>query len=172
MTPPVFVAASGSVTVTLHNRFLASVDDQAWLSLLAGYPMTTDERLALVETRREGSVTRRRLRRLLPGSDADALIAGALAKGLLARIGRGGGTRYVLSDEVVLRAGSQGMEARLRRRQTLLDEIRQRGSLSTVEGAELIGESMAATRRLLNELASAGLARAVGATRARRYFPA
>ena len=172
MTPPVFAAASGSVTVTLHNRFLVSVDDQAWLSLLAGYPMTTDERLALVATRREGSVTRRRLRLLLPEAAVDALIAGALAKGLFARIGRGGGTRYVLSDEVVLRAGSQGMEARLRRRQTLLDEIRQRGSLSTVEGAELIGENMAATRRLLNELAGAGLARAVGATRARRYFPA
>ena len=172
MTPPVFAATSDSVTVTLHNRFLVSVDDQAWLSLLGAYPMTADERLALVEARREGSVTRRRLRRLMPDSGIDRLIAGMLAKGLLVRVGRRGGARYMLSDEVVLRAGSEGLEARQRRRQLLLDEIGRRGSLSTAEGAELIGEHMAATRRLLNELAAAGQARAAGATRARRYYPA
>ncbi len=170
MTPPDIQATPSSVTVTLRNRFLVSAADQAWMALLADYPMTTDERFALVEARNNGSITRRRLRELLPEADAGEVLAGAVAKGLLVRIGRGGGTRYVLSDEVVLRAGSEGMEAQRRRRQTLLDEISRRGSLSTAEGARLLDEDMAAVRRLLNELARAGLVRAEGNTRARRYY--
>ncbi len=171
MTPPDITATSSSVTVTLRNRFLVSVEDQAWIALLAGYSMTTDERFALVKTRNRGSITRRRLREMLPESDAGDVLAGAVAKGLLVRTGRGGGTRYVLSDEVVLRAGSEGMEAQRRRRQTLLDEIGRRGSLSTSEGARLLDEDTAAVRQFLNELASAGLVRAEGNTRARRYYP-
>ena len=171
MTPPDIQATSSSVTVTLRNRFLVSAADQAWIALLADYPMTTDERFALVEARNSGSITRRRLRELLPEADAGEVLAGAVAKGLLVRIGRGGGTRYVLSDEVVLRAGSEGMEAQRRRRQTLLDEIARRGSLSTAEGARLLDEDMAFVRRLLNELVRAGLVRAEGNTRARRYYP-
>ena len=171
MTPPDITATSSSVTVTLRNRFLVSVEDQAWIALLADYSMTRDERLALVEARNRGSITRRRLREMLPESDAGDVLAGAVAKGLLVRTGRGGGTRYVLSDEVVLRAGSEGMEAQRRRRQTLLDEIGRRGSLSTSEGARLLDEDTAAVRQFLNELASAGLVRAEGNTRARRYYP-
>ena len=171
MTPPDIQATSSSVTVTLRNRFLVSVEDQAWIALLADYSMTTDERFALVETRNRGSITRRRLREMLPESDAGDVLVGAVAKGLLVRTERGGGTRYVLSDEVVLRAGSEGMEAQRRRRQTLLDEIGRRGSLSTSEGARLLDEDMSVVRQLLNELASAGLVRAEGNTRARRYYP-
>ena len=169
MTPPDITATSGSVTVTLYNRILVSIDDQAWMALLADFPMTRDERLALVETRRRGTMTRRRLRELLPESDPGELLASAVAKGLLVRTGRGGGTHYVLSPEVVLRAGSEGMEAQRRRRQALLNEIERRGSLSTVEGARLLGEDRTAIRALLNELAAAGLVRAAGNTRARRY---
>ncbi len=172
MMPPVFTATPSSVTVTLHNRFLVAVDDQVWLALLGGYPMTTHERRALVEARHGGAVTRRQLRELMPESDIDALLKGAVAKGLLVRVGRAGGTRYVLSDEVVLRVGSQGMEAQQRRRQMLLDEIARRGSISTAEGATLLEEDVAAVRQLLNELTTAGFVRADGATRARRYYPA
>ena len=169
MTPPDINAASGSVTVTLYNRILVSIDDQAWMALLADFPMTRDERLALVETRRRGTITRRRLRELLPESDPGDILAGAVAKGLLVRTGRRGGTRYELSHEVVLRAGSEGMEARRRRMQTLLNEIDRRGSLSTVEGAQLLDEDRTTIRMLLNELARAGRVRAAGNTRARRY---
>ena len=58
-----------------------------------------------------------------------------------------------------------------RQQQLLLDEIGRRGSLSTVEGAELIGEQIGMVRNLLNDLVRAGLARAEGRTRARRYYP-
>ncbi|MXZ68247.1 MAG: hypothetical protein F4Z17_04500 [Acidimicrobiia bacterium] len=171
MERPVFSANPDSVTVTLRSRALVGVEDQVWLQLFADHSMTVEERLALVTARSEGAVTPRRLRALRAGTDASAVLAGAVAKGLLTRVGVRGGARYVLSDEVVLRAGTTGIQARSRQQQLLLDEIGRRGSLSTVEGAELVGEQLGVVRNLLNDLVQAGLARAEGRTRARRYYP-
>ena len=81
-----------------------------------------------------------------------------------------GGSRYELSPEVVLRAGSSGIAARSRVKQTLLEEMQRRGGISTAEGVELLGEPAAAVRSLLNGLVEEGLARAEGRTRARRYY--
>ena len=172
MEPPIFSAAEGSVTVTLRNRFLVDVEDQVWLSLLGQHPMTVDERRALVLARREGSVTPRRLRQVLGDSDVGRVLSGAVAKGILTRVGERGGSRYRLSDEIVLRAGSAGMEAQSRKGQMLYDAIQQRGSISTSEGMELLGESASAVRGLLNGLVGMGLARAEGRTRGRRYYSA
>ena len=144
-----------------------------WLTLLGQQDhLTADERRTLVAVRRNGAVTPRELRRMLPDADARALLAGAVAKGLLTRVGRRGGSRYVLSEEITLRAGSAGIAAQGRRRRLLLDAVRRRGSISVAEGASLIDASPAATRGLLNELAQAGLVRPEGRTRARRYRPA
>ena len=169
MAPPVFAATAGSVTVTLRNRMLVDVEDQAWLSQLDRDDVTADERRTVVAARRAGAVAPRDLRAMLPDADVDALLSRMVAKGLLSRVGRRGGTRYVLSDALVRRAGSPGMAARHRRRQTLLDEIRRRGSLSTGEAATLLDAPPALARGLLNDLVGAGLARAAGRTRARRY---
>lgn len=170
MEPPLFIATPGSVTVTLRNRFLVSVEDQAWLALLGHLDLSAPERRALVLANREDGVTPRRLRALMPTVDVDAVLQGAVVKGLLVRVGQAGGARYQLSDELVMRAGASGHEAQNRKRQMLLDEIKRRGSLSTAEGAEELGEDMALVRHLLNDLVRAGLARAEGRTRARRYY--
>lgn len=170
MEPPIFKATSSSVTVTLRNRSLVSVEDQVWLALLSQFTLSVAERRVLVAARRKGAVTRRRLRSLLPDEDTRTLLRSAVAKGLLVRTGERGGSRYELSDEVVLRAGSRSIEAEGRKRQLLLDEIESRGSLSTVEGADLLGESVAAVRQMLNELTEAGSVRSAGRTRARRYY--
>ena len=170
LEPPVFEATSSSVTVTLKNRSRVDVADQAWLARLATYPISGAERLALVIAHREGAVTPRRLREALPDTDASGLLAGAVAKGLMMRVGQRGGTRYRLSDEIVRRAGSGAAELQDRKRQMLLDEIRRRGSISTAEGARLLDEHSGAVRNLLNQLVRAGLARAEGRTRARRYY--
>ncbi len=173
LEPPLFEATSSSVTVTLRNRCLVDVEDQVWLTLLGQQNhLTTNERRTLVAVRRNGAVTPRELRRMLPDADARALLAGAVAKGLLTRVGRRGGSRYVLSEEITLRAGSAGIAAQGRRRRLLLDAVHRRGSISVAEGASLIDASPAATRGLLNELAQAGLVRPEGRTRARRYRPA
>ena len=171
MEPPIFFDSSSSVTVTLRSRSLINVEDQVWLALLGSYQLT-EERRILVLTRREGAVTPRRVRELFPASDATALLSSGMAKGLFVRVGQRGGARYILSDEVVLRVGATAMEAQSRKRQALLDEINRVGSISTVEGTRLLDEEMAMVRSLLNDLVGAGLARAEGRTRARRYYRA
>jgi predicted HTH transcriptional regulator len=133
--------------------------------------LSRDERLALVLTRREGTVTKRRLRlEFDERANVHAVVDGLLAKGLLRQIGQRGGTRYVLSQEVIIRTGESGMVAQSRRRQQLLDELRRRGSLSTSEGARLLSEDRRHVRDLLNGLVREGLAEPRGRTSARRYF--
>ena len=169
MEPPAFEATASSVTVTLRNRFLVDVEDQVWLMHLGREELTTNERRALVAARRNGAVTPRELREIAPEADPGAVLAGAVAKGLLARVGQRGGSRYVLSEEVMLRAGNAGMATQNRRRQTLLDEVRRRGSISTTEAALLVNATPSTARGLLDELVKAGFVQPRGRTRARRY---
>lgn len=173
MEPPVFAATPASVTVVLHNRSVLSVEDQAWLALLGHMALTPLERRMLVLARHEGQLTPRRLRASL-GSDADidGLVSMAVAKGVLVRQGRGGGAHYLLSDEVVMRAGGGGLEARSRTRhnQTVLDELARRGSLSTAEAAEALETDRKLVKQILDDLVRAGAARAEGKTRGRRYY--
>jgi ATP-dependent DNA helicase RecG len=173
MEPPRFAATPSSVTVTLYNRSILSIDDQAWLALLGHLEdLTVQERRTLVIARHEDGVTPRRLRTAFGEEfDVDALIASLVARGLLVRVGRGGGARYVLSDEVVMRAGVAGVEARSRKRQMLLDEIHRRGSISTAEAADFLGEDdRALVRQMLDDLVRGRQALAQGRTRARRYY--
>ncbi len=88
-------------------------------------------------------------------------------RGLLRRIGKRGGVRYVLSPAVIFRAG--GGAAPLGWQQRLLGEIRTRGSLSTAEAAALLEIPRSSARRRLNQLADSGEILARGRTRARRY---
>ena len=167
MEPPTFEATADSVTVTLRNRVLVDVDDQVWLNQLDTDALGRNEAQVLVAARRRGAVTPRSLRAWMPDTDVAAMLARMVSKGLLRRVGVRGGSRYVLSDTTIARAGTGPPDDR----QTLLDEIRHRGSLSSAEGAMLIDRDAAYARGLLNELVEAGLLRAEGRTRARRYHP-
>jgi ATP-dependent DNA helicase RecG len=172
LEPPLFATTPSSVTVTLRNRSPITAEEQAWLAVLAGLDLTAAERRALVIARREGAVTPRSLRAALVASDVDAdgVLRSGIAKGLLTRVGQRGGARYVLSDEVVLRAGTETVGVRTRKRQQLLDELRRRGPVSTAEAARAIGDTdVSLVRELLNDLVRAGLATAEGHTRGRRY---
>ena len=169
MEPPVISASATSVTVTLHNRFLVSIEDQAWLGMLGHLAVTGAERRLLAMARRDGSITPRAVRAAVPEMDAESALRSAVVKGLLVRSGERGGTRYRLSDEIIVRAGTTGLEAQNRKRQLLLDAAADRGSLSTAEGAQLLDESLTTTRHLLNDLVLTGDLIAAGRTRARRY---
>ena len=167
LEPPVFSANDSSVTVTLYNGSVIDVEEQLWLQALEGVHLTADERRLLVEVRRAGgSIAPRQVREAMPGTDTRELLARTQAKGLLARIGKRGGSRYALANFIVaLAGGSVTTHA-----QMLLDEIRRRGSLSSPEGVKLIGIAPGAVRAVLNKLEQAGLIRAEGKTRARRYY--
>lgn len=187
MEPPTFLPTSDSVTVVLFNRTPLSVEDQAWLALLADLDLTPTERRLVVEVRKRGSLARRDVEALLPNVDAAALLRGAVARGLVAQRGQRGGARYALSDELLLRAGAHGIQARDRRRQMLLDEIRRRGEMTTPEAAErassefatslgftedevrwLAGQAGAEARLVRRAPVRPGARRAVGRARGRR----
>ena len=167
MEPPAFEATANSVTLTLRNRFLVDVEDQVWLMQIGREDLTTNERCALVAARRNGAVTPRELREIVPEADAGAVLASAVAKGLLVRIGHRGGSRHVLSGEITFRTGIGTQSGR---HQILVDELRRRGSISTTEAALLVNVAPAAARRLLDDLVKAGLVQARGRTRARRFY--
>ena len=164
LEPPMFEATSSSVTVTLRNRSMADVEDQAWL---LGLPddVTENERRVLVMARRDGAATRRALRPSIAEAELDVAISGAIAKGLLRRVGTRGGTRYVLGPSAS--GGTGGLEGR--NRAQLLDEVRERGAMTSADAARLLQTSTDAARQLLNDLVQAGLLRAEGNTRGRKY---
>ena len=164
LEPPMFEATSSSVTVTLRNRSMADVEDQAWLLGLPG-DVTENERRVLVVARRDGAATKRALRPLMAEAEVDAAINGAVAKGLLRRVGTRGGTRYVLGPSAS--SGTSGLEGR--NRAQLLDEVRERGAMTSADAARLLQTSTDAARQLLNDLAQAGFLRAEGNTRGRKY---
>jgi len=170
MEPPMFEATTVSVTVTLRNRVLVDVDDQVWLTELGASDLTRDDARVLVAARRQGATTPRSLRASFPEADVDATLTRLVAGGLLRRIGNRGGSRYVLSDATITRAGTGPPADQQIHRQTLLDHVRRRGSLSSAEGAALLERDLPYARALLNELVEIGLVRAEGRTRARRYY--
>ena len=165
LEPPTFEATSSSVTVTLRNHSLADVEDQAWL-LDVAKDANANERRALIVARNEGAATKRRLRTLMAEAEVDAVLASAVAKGLLRRIGSAGGTRYVLVGAPVVGAAS-GIGTR--QRTQLLEEIRRRGTIASADAADVLRVPVAAARKLLNELALAGILHAQGNTRGRKY---
>ena len=164
LPPPVFDATSSSVTVTLRNRSAADVEAQAWLLDLPE-DATENERHVLMVARRDGAATKRALRPLMAESELEAALKSAVEKGLLRRLGSRGGTRYELAPSLV--GGASGLEGR--QRAQLLDEVRARGAVTSTDAAHLLQTSTDAARRLLNDLASAGLLRAEGNTRGRKY---
>lgn len=171
MQPPEFTATADSLTVTLRNQFLIDLDEQAWLLALDPWPGSAHERRVLVELRRRGEAAKRHLVDVLPSIDLDALLDEMRLRGLIERVGRAGGTQYRLSRDVIRRAGVPAGGDAHDRASRLLREIERRGSLSTAEAANLLAVDRTVARNILNDLATAGKARPVGKTRARRYFP-
>ena len=167
MDPPRIEATPESVTVTLSNFQTVPAEDQLWLQRFQDQDLTNHEQRALVVARQEGSVTPRALRRLLPGVRVDTVIAGALRKGLLRRVGNRGGVRYVLPGTAEGGASLLPPEASGR----LLEAIRRQGRLSTREAAAQLGVTLPEARRMLGGLVRAGRIRAEGRTRGLRYYP-
>ena len=165
LQPPTFEITSSSVTVTLHNRSLAEVEDQAWL-LGFGTDVNAGERQALIAARNEGAVTRRGLGQLMDEAEVDAVLKSAVAKGLLQRVGSAGGTRYVLAAPA---GGNTRGGVEDPRRTRLLTAIRQHGAITTADAAKILQTSAETARKLLNELALAGVLRPEGNTRGRKY---
>jgi ATP-dependent DNA helicase RecG len=166
---PVVLAAEESVTVTLLSRSPLGLEDQVWLSMLAPLDLVPAERHALALVRRSGSLARKELHLVRPDVDAGSVLSGLVAKGLLVREGERGGTRYVLSEQVVARTGSGSVEERQRQRQGLEAHVRSLGSVTSQEAAAFLEEDVSTARALLQDLVRAGRLRRSGRTRGTRY---
>ena len=169
MQPPTFTAAEASLTVTLHNRFLVSVEDQAWLQLLGAGPDSAEERTALVETRRKGQLPRRHFADVVPGVDVDRLLSTLVAKGLLVRVGRAGGDSVRTVPRT--RGESWGVEHRgpTAASPDAAGRDGPQGQSLPGGGCRRAGGDGGAARALMGLLVAAGLVVAEGNTRARRY---
>ena len=99
----------------------------------------------------------------------DKTLESAIAKGLIERNGNRGGSRYQLSQSLKRMIGSQGKED-YSRQGLLVSYIREHGSISTAEAADLLDVSIQTARKLLSGLSQTNILRPIGQTRARRYY--
>lgn len=170
MKDPEIFPTSASVTVTLHNFSEFSVEEQVWLESFDHAVVTPGERKILVMLNREGTIPLRVLKELLPDLDnLDKTLESAIAKGLIERNGNRGGSRYQLTQSLKQMIGSQGKED-YSRQGLLVGYIREHGSISTAEAADLLDVSIQTARKLLSGLSQTGILRPIGQTRARRYY--
>lgn len=170
MKDPEIFPTTASVTVTLHNFSAFSVEEQVWLESFDPAVVTPDERKILVMLNREGTIPLRVLKELLPDLDnLDKTLESAIAKGLIERNGNRGGSRYQLTQSLKHMIGSQGKED-YSRQGLLVSYIREHGSISTAEAADLLDVSIQTARKLLSGLSQTNILRPKGQTRARRYY--
>lgn len=170
MKDPEIFPTTASVTVTLHNFSAFSVEEQVWLESFDPDVVTPDERKILVMLNREGTIPLRVLKELLPDLDnLDKTLESAIAKGLIERNGNRGGSRYQLTQSLKHMIGSQGKED-YSRQGLLVSYIREHGSISTAEAADLLDVSIQTARKLLSGLSQTNILRPKGQTRARRYY--
>ena len=170
MKDPEIFPTAASVTVTLHNFSEFSVEEQVWLESFDHALVTPGERKILVMLNREGTIPLRVLKELLPDLDnLDKTLESSIAKGLIERNGNRGGSRYQLTQSLKHMIGSQGKED-YSRQGLLVGYIREHGSISTAEAADLLDVSIQTARKLLSGLSQTGILHPVGQTRARRYY--
>lgn len=170
MKDPEIFPTAAFVTVTLHNFSKFSVEEQVWLESFDLAVVTPDERKILVMLNREGTIPPRLLKESLPESEnLSETFESAIAKGLIERNGNKGGSRYQLTQAVKRMIGSQGKED-YSRQGLLMGYIKEHGSISTAEAADLLEVSLQTARKLLNGLSQTNILRPIGQTRARRYY--
>ena len=146
------------------------MEEQVWLESFDPAIVTPDERKILVMLNREGTIPPRLLKESLPElENLDKTLESAIAKGLIERSGNKGGSRYQLAQTVKRMIGSQGKED-YSRQGLLMSYIKEHGSISTAEAADLLEVSLQTARKLLNGLSQTNILRPVGQTKARRYY--
>jgi len=170
LDPPQFEEKSASFMVRLRGTSVFLAEDRLWIGDLAGIPLSSDAKLALVYARRNGAITNEGLRKLrhIDRDTSRAVLQDLVARDLLRAVGRGRGARYVLGDTAA--------EARARvtlshQFSTILSHAERAGSVANADVRGLLGVERAEARELLQELTRLGYLEAIGERRGRRYLP-
>lgn len=169
LEPPVFEERSASFVVRLLGRSVFAAEDRLWIGRLSPLRLSADAKVALVFARRQGSITNEELRSLRPLDQraSRSVLQDLMVRGLLERVGRGRGTRYVLGARALRNPLAASFDEQLG---AVLSHIRRTGSLANRDVRGLLGVGRAEAFALLEELVAEGALVPVGERRARRYY--
>jgi ATP-dependent DNA helicase RecG len=170
LDPPEFEERDTSFVVRLRGTSVFAAEDRLWVSRLARFELSANEKIAMVYARRNRSISNEDLRNLR-GLDRDAsrgLLQHLVARNLLNAVGRGRGARYVLGDTVSAASGETTLDEQLR---AILNYARRKGSIVNADVRGLLDIDRQEARAFVYELVARGLLRAEGERRGRRYLP-
>ncbi|HUP68813.1 MAG TPA: ATP-binding protein [Acidimicrobiales bacterium] len=172
LDPPDFEERSGSFLVRFKGGTVFTAEDRLWVGRFKNLALPADAKVAMVQARRQGSVSNEELReaRRLDRERSRSVLQDLVARSLMAAIGRGRGTRYVLTEAAAeLSAGdAASVSERLR---TIVACAERNGSVANRDVRGLMGVNDAEARGMLETAVSRGLLIAVGERRGRRYLP-
>jgi ATP-dependent DNA helicase RecG len=170
LEPPVFLERSASFVVRLLGRSVFAAEDRLWINQLSTLNLPAEGKLALVFARRHGAVSNEAVRSLRPLDERASrqVLQDLVARGLLAQMGRGRGTRYVLGERALKLDRGPRLDDQLG---AILNHARRQGSVANRDVRGLLGVERSAALELLEALVAEGALDAVGERRARRYYP-
>lgn len=172
LDPPEFEERAGSFLVRFKGGTVFTAEDRLWVGRFKHMSLPADAKVALVQARRQGSVSNEELReaRRLDRERSRSVLQDLVARNLMVAIGRGRGTRYVLSEAATALAAGEpaGVGESLR---TIVAYAERNGSVANRDVRGLMGVDDAQARRMLETAVIRGLLVAVGERRARRYVP-
>ena len=171
LDPPEFEERSGSFLVRFKGGTVFTAEDRLWVGRFKSLALPADSKVALVQARREGSVSNEELResRRLDRERSRSVLQDLVARDLMVATGRGRGTRYVLSEAAsALAAG--GPVSVGERLHTIVAYAERNGSVANRYVRGLMGVGDAEARSMLKTAVSRGLLVAVGERRGRHYF--
>lgn len=170
LDPPEFIEKSHSFVVRFRGRSVFAAEDRLWISGFADLGLSGHAKVALVFARRNGAVTNEDLRalRALETRESRGILQALVSRGLLAPVGRGRGTRYVLGE--IARASPRRAD-RHQQIEVVVAHARRNGSIANREVRGLLGVERTEALAILDAGVAQGLLEAVGERRARRYLP-
>jgi ATP-dependent DNA helicase RecG len=169
LDPPEFEERETSFVVRLRGTSVFAAEDRLWVSRLARFELSANEKIAMVFARRNRAISNEDLRNLR-GLDRDAsrgVLQNLVARDLLNAVGRGRGARYVLGDTAAASVETT-LDERLR---AVLNYARRKGSIVNADVRGLLDADRQEARAFVYELVARGLLRAEGERRGRRYLP-
>ncbi|MGI8810545.1 MAG: ATP-binding protein [Acidimicrobiales bacterium] len=172
LDPPDFEERDGSFLVRFKGGTVFTAEDRLWVGRFKDLALPADAKVALVQARRQGSVSNEELReaRRLDRDRSRSVLQDLVARNLMATVGRGRGTRYVLSETAqALAAGTPASVSE--RQRTIVAYAERNGSVANRDVRGLLGVDEAEARGMLEAAARRGLLVAVGERRGRRYVP-
>lgn len=166
-----------SVVVRVHSGSL----DKALARFVAqtrrdGQDLSLDDLLILHELRAEGTVTVERAAELghVGRSEARTVLGGLAGKGIIEPHGSGRGRRYVFTSSLSHRFGQLPRRPTIslssaEHRRTVLEFVRQNGSIARSDAADCCGVTPDQASRLLREMRDDGVLEMKGTRRGTRY---